>query len=91
MTMRRIINVLGAVVLVLLLVLRRGFHAAIDEPHGDHAGLRRLLGPATVVLATFLALGVWALVEAGYWGAALVLVAHVALLLDLAWRSSPPL
>jgi hypothetical protein len=90
--MRRLINILGALVLVTLLVLRRMFDAVLDErsrPGGDrrHArGLRAVLAPAAVVLGAFLVLAIWALIDAGYCVVAIVLVVHLAFLLEVAWR-----
>lgn len=90
--MRRIINVLGAIVLLLLLVLRRSFASAIRElfnPTGERRRDRDLLvliGVAAVVFPVFFVLAIWALVDAGYWIVAILLTAHVAILLDGARR-----
>lgn len=92
---RRILNILGGIVLGLLLVLRRRFQAAIDErsqPGGGRSNARRLrsmIAPATVVLVAFLVVGIWALIDAGYSVVALVLIVHVAFLLEVAWRRLP--
>lgn len=92
--MRRILNILGALVLVLMLVLRRSFASAIRElskPAGERRRDRDMLiavGCAAVVLPAFLALAIWALVDAGYTVVALLLLVHVAILLDVAWRPS---
>lgn len=87
---RRILNFIAGVVLVLLLVLRRWFREAIDElPNVDPAHKRRmriLLGPAAIVFTVFAVVGIWALLDAGYWVVALVLLAQVGILLDAAWR-----
>lgn len=81
--MRQALNVLGAVLLVLLLVFRRLFDAVIGElprPSGANGRrIRLLLGPAALAFAAFLSLGLWALVDAGYWAVALLLVAVAVL------------
>jgi hypothetical protein len=90
--MRAILNILGVVVLLLLLLLRRSFDTAfaqlprIDREHARR--LRFLLGPAVLTMATFLALALWALIDAGYWAVAILVLAHVVLLLLPARR--PP-
>lgn len=81
----RFLNVLAAVLLVLLVGLRRLFVEAIGEPGDDHRRLRWMIAPAALVLVAFLALSVWRLVAAGYWAVAVLLVAHVWLLV-FAWR-----
>ena len=93
LTMRRLLNILGALVLVLLLALHRSISAAIGDLSKPVEERRRdrdlpvLLGAAVVVVATFLALAVWALVDAGYWVLAVLLAALIALLLGGARRS----
>ena len=93
MTMRRILNVLAAIVLVLMLVLRRSFASAIRElskPAGERRRDRDLLvaiGCAAAVGPVFLALAIWALVDAGYVVVALLVLVHIAILFDAARRT----
>jgi hydrogenase-4 membrane subunit HyfE len=90
--MRRFLNILGGVVLVLMVLLRSWFQAVFDEranPNSDghHArGLRRVIVPAGLVLIAFVVLSVWTLLDAGYGVLAIVLVLHLALLFEVARR-----
>lgn len=93
--MSRILNVLGAILLVLLFVLRRSFASAIGElakPADERLRDRDLLlilGAAAVVFAAFFALSIWALVDSGYWVVAVLLVTQVAILIGAAWCRRP--
>lgn len=86
--MRRFLNLCAAIMLALLLVLRRDFRAWLEGDRGHARRLRAMFVPALLVLFALLAAGLWALVDAGYVVVALLLLAHVAILLDVAWR--PP-
>ena len=84
--MRWTINFLAFFVLGLLLVLRRWFRAVIDGDRGPARRLRWMLAPALVVLAAFLAVAIWALLDADYPVVALLLITPVAILLEVAWQ-----
>ena len=84
--MRWTINVLAFFVLGLLLVLRRWFRAVIDGDRGPARRLRWMLAPALVVLAAFLAVAIWALLDADYPVVALLLITHVSIMLEVAWQ-----
>jgi hypothetical protein len=88
--MRRFLNVLASVLLALLLVLRRELTAWFQGDRSHAQRLRMLFTPTLLVLFTLLLVGAWALVDAGYSAVALLLLTHVALLLDAAWRRRPP-
>lgn len=88
-----LLNVLGALVLVFLVVLRHLFDEAIGKlpnPAGANGRrIRLLLGPAAVAFVAFLVAGLWALVDGGYWVVALLVLVHVAMLLHGMWSYRP--
>lgn len=83
------LNLLAAVVLVLVLVLRRLFDVVIgDLPKPSGANGRRirlLLGPAAVAVLAFLAVGLWTLVDGGYWVVALLVLVCLGLQAHGVW------
>lgn len=88
--MRGFINVLAALLLALLLVLRRELRAWFEGDRSHARRLRALFVPTLLVLFTLLVVGVWALVDAGYVVVALLLLTHVAVMLDAAWGRRRP-
>ncbi len=90
--MRNLLNLLGAVLVVLLVVLRRSFTAIIERPWAKddrrRPWFRATLLVTAVAAMTFVGTGLWLLATGGYLAVALLLVAFLGLLVNVLRREA---